>query len=466
MAIRVFNTLTRNKEPFEPLEEGKVKMYVCGPTVYNYIHIGNARPAIVFDTVRRYFEYRGYEVHYVLNFTDVDDKLIKAANEMGEGVTEVANRFIAAYKEDVGALGVKEAVDHPRVTENMDEIVDFIKGLIEKGFAYESGGDVYFRTRSFDTYGKLSHQSIDELRSGARIEVGDKKEDPLDFTLWKDAKPGEISWESPWGTGRPGWHIECSAMAKKYLGDTIDIHAGGQDLTFPHHENEIAQSEAHNDQSFARYWMHNGYINIENEKMSKSLGNFVLAHDLVKEHDPQVIRFFMLSVQYRHPINFSNELLKGAKSSFERLKNAYENVKHRKETSLDLTGDHQKWLDEITAQKEQFITEMDDDFNTANAISVLFDLAKSANLYLQESQTHSDVLNAYEDTFKELTGVLGLEIEATEELLDEDIEALLEERIQARKDRNFERADQIRDELKDRNIILEDTSQGTRWKRG
>ena len=466
MAIRVFNTLTRNKETFQPLEEGKVKMYVCGPTVYNYIHIGNARPAIVFDTVRRYFEYRGYDVHYVLNFTDVDDKLIKAANEMGEGVTEVANRFIAAYKEDVGALGVKEAVDHPRVTENMDEIVDFIKGLIEKGFAYESGGDVYFRTRSFDTYGKLSHQSIDELRSGARIEVGDKKEDPLDFTLWKDAKPGEISWGSPWGTGRPGWHIECSAMAKKYLGDTIDIHAGGQDLTFPHHENEIAQSEAHNDQSFARYWMHNGYINIENEKMSKSLGNFVLAHDLVKEHDPQVVRFFMLSVQYRHPINFSNELLKGAKSSFERLKNAYENVKHRKETSLDLTEDHQKWLNEIAAQKEQFITEMDDDFNTANAISVLFDLAKSANLYLQESQTHSDVLNAYEDTFKELTGVLGLEIEATEELLDEDIEALLEERIQARKDRNFERADQIRDELKDRNIILEDTSQGTRWKRG
>lgn len=466
MAIRVFNTLTRNKEPFQPLEEGKVKMYVCGPTVYNYIHIGNARPAIVFDTVRRYFEYRGYDVHYVLNFTDVDDKLIKAANEMGEGVTEVANRFITAYKEDVGALGVKEAVDHPRVTENMDEIVDFIKGLIEKGFAYESGGDVYFRTRSFDTYGKLSHQSIDELRSGARIQVGDKKEDPLDFTLWKDAKPGEISWESPWGTGRPGWHIECSAMAKKYLGDTIDIHAGGQDLTFPHHENEIAQSEAHNDQSFARYWMHNGYINIENEKMSKSLGNFVLAHDLVKEHDPQVVRFFMLSVQYRHPINFSNELLKGAKSSFDRLKNAYENVKHRKETSLDLTEDYQKWLDEIAAQKDQFITEMDDDFNTANAISVLFDLAKSANLYLQESQTHSDVLNAYEDTFKELTGVLGLEIEATEELLDEDIDALLEERIQARKERNFERADQIRDELKDRNIILEDTSQGTRWKRG
>lgn len=466
MAIRVYNTLTRQKESFQPLEEGKVKMYVCGPTVYNYIHIGNARPAIVFDTVRRYFEYRGYDVHYVLNFTDVDDKLIKAANEMGEGVTDIANRFIQAYKEDVGALGVKEAVDHPRVTENMDEIISFIQGLINKGFAYESNGDVYFRTRSFDSYGKLSHQSIDELRSGARIEVGDKKEDPLDFTLWKEAKPDEITWESPWGTGRPGWHIECSAMAKKYLGDTIDIHAGGQDLTFPHHENEIAQSEAHNDQSFARYWMHNGYINIENEKMSKSLGNFILAHDLVKQHDPQVIRFFMLSVQYRHPINFSDELLKGAKSSFERLRNAFENVQHRKETSLDLTEDNDKWLKEIEAHKERFIHEMDDDFNTANAISVLFDLAKSANLYLQEDQTHSTVLSAYEETMKELMAVLGLEIETADELLDEEVDALIEERKQARKDRNFERADQIRDELKERNIILEDTSQGTRWKRG
>ncbi|TGB00935.1 cysteine--tRNA ligase [Halobacillus salinus] len=466
MAIRLYNTLTRQKESFQPIDEGKVKMYVCGPTVYNYIHIGNARPAIVFDTVRRYFEYRGYDVHYVLNFTDVDDKLIKAANEMGEGVTEIANRFIQAYKEDVGALGVKEAVDHPRVTENMDEIISFIQGLIDKGFAYASDGDVYFRTRSFDSYGKLSHQSIDELRSGARIEVGDKKEDPLDFTLWKEAKPGEITWESPWGTGRPGWHIECSAMAKKYLGDTIDIHAGGQDLTFPHHENEIAQSEAHNDKSFARYWMHNGYINIENEKMSKSLGNFILAHDLVKQHDPQVIRFFMLSVQYRHPINFSDELLKGAKSSFERLRNAFENVKHRKDSSLDLTENNDKWLQEIESHKQRFVEEMDDDFNTANAISVLFDLAKSANLYLQESQTHSRVLTAYEETMKELMGVLGLEIEKVEELLDEEVEALIEERKQARKDRNFERADQIRDELKERNIILEDTSQGIRWKRG
>ncbi|WP_406945263.1 cysteine--tRNA ligase [Halobacillus sp. SY10] len=466
MAINIYNTLTRKKEPFQPLEEGKVKMYVCGPTVYNYIHIGNARPAIVFDTVRRYFEYRGYDVHYVLNFTDVDDKLIKAANEMGEGVTDIANRFITAYKEDVGALGVKEAVDHPRVTENMDEIISFIQGLIDKGFAYEAGGDVYFRTRSFDQYGKLSHQSIDELRSGSRIEVGDKKEDPLDFTLWKDAKEGEITWDSPWGSGRPGWHIECSAMAKKYLGETIDIHAGGQDLTFPHHENEIAQSEAHNGESFARYWMHNGYINIDNEKMSKSLGNFILAHDLVKKHDPQVIRFFMLSVQYRHPINFSDELLKGAKSSFDRIKNAYENIQHRKESTMSLEDDQGGWLDKVAEFKEQFIKQMDDDFNTANAISVLFDLTKAANLYLQEDQTHEKVLTAFQGLFEELTGVLGIQLQAHEELLDEEVDALIEERKQARKNRDFARADQIRDELKDRNIILEDTSQGTRWKRG
>ncbi|CDQ21659.1 cysteine--tRNA ligase [Halobacillus karajensis] len=466
MAIKIYNTLTRKKEPFQPLEEGKVKMYVCGPTVYNYIHIGNARPAIVFDTVRKYFEYRGYEVHYVLNFTDVDDKLIKAANEMGEDVPEIANRFIEAYKEDVGALGVKEAVDHPRVTENMREIIDFIQGLIDKGHAYEAGGDVYFRTRSFDEYGKLSHQSIDDLRSGARIEVGDKKEDPLDFTLWKNAKEGEITWDSPWGRGRPGWHIECSAMAKKYLGDTIDIHAGGQDLTFPHHENEIAQSEAHNGESFARYWMHNGYINIDNEKMSKSLGNFILAHDLVKKHDPQVIRFFMLSVQYRHPINFSDELLKGAKSSFDRIKNAYENIQHRKKSAINLQEDQGEWLDKVAGFKEQFIKEMDDDFNTANAISVIFDLTKAANLYLQENQTHEKVLTAFEELFEELTGVLGVQLNVQEELLDEEVDALIEERKQARKNRDFERADQIRDELKERNIILEDTSQGTRWKRG
>jgi cysteinyl-tRNA synthetase len=306
VSIQLYNTLTRKKEDFIPLEEGKVKMYVCGPTVYNYIHIGNARPAIVFDTVRRYLEFRGYDVRYISNFTDVDDKLIRAAKELGEEVPAIAERFINAYFEDVTALGCKKADAHPRVTETMDLIIEFIQALIEKGFAYESAGDVYYRTREFGEYGKLSHQSIDELKVGARIQVGEKKKDALDFALWKGAKEGEIAWDSPWGKGRPGWHIECSAMARQYLGDTIDIHAGGQDLAFPHHENEIAQSEALTGKTFARYWMHNGYINIDNEKMSKSLGNFVLVHDIIKKHDPQVLRFFMLSVHYRNPINYRN----------------------------------------------------------------------------------------------------------------------------------------------------------------
>ncbi|UOQ46557.1 cysteine--tRNA ligase [Halobacillus salinarum] len=465
MAIKIYNTLTRQKELFQPLEKDKVKMYVCGPTVYNYIHIGNARPAIVFDTVRRYFEYSGYTVHYVLNFTDVDDKLIHAAKQLNEEVTDVANHFITAYKEDVGALGVKEAVDHPRVTENMEGIIRFIQGLMDKGFAYEVSGDVYFRIRSFDHYGKLSHQSLNELKSGARVELGEKKGDPLDFALWKRAKEGEVSWNSPWGKGRPGWHIECSAMVKKCLGDTIDIHAGGQDLIFPHHENEIAQSEAHNGKSLARYWMHNGYINIDEEKMSKSLGNVILTRELMKKHDPQVIRFFMLLVQYRHPINFSDELLIEAKSSFERIKNSYKNIKHRKTTCMSLKDDQQPWLEKVQAFKSQFIKEMDDDFNTASAITVLFGLTKSANLYLQERQTHKDVLDAFESTFEELTGVLGLDLGLREERVNEKINALIEERKQARKNRNFKRADQIRDELKEQNIILEDTPQGTRWKR-
>jgi len=466
MSIQIYNTLTRQKETFQPIEEGKVKMYVCGPTVYNYIHIGNARPAIVFDTVRRYFEYQGYDVEYVLNFTDVDDKLIKTANELGEEVPDIAERFIQAYKEDVGAFGIKEAVHHPRVTENMDEIIQFIKTLIDKGNAYESGGDVYFRTRSFDTYGKLSHQSIDELRSGARIEVGEKKEDPIDFALWKSAKDNEISWASPWSNGRPGWHIECSAMARKYLGETIDIHAGGQDLTFPHHENEIAQSEACNDTTFANYWMHNGYINIENEKMSKSLGNFVLVNDIIKEHDPQVIRFFMLTVHYRHPINFSEALLQGAKNSLERIKNAHQNLEHRKQSSTNLSEKDEGWFAKIDEMKQRFVAEMNDDFNTANAISVLFDITKEANVYLQSSHTSQEVIEAFQQAIVDLAGVLGVQIEEANELLDDEIDALIQERIEARKNRDFQRADQIRDDLKERNIILEDTPQGTRWKRG
>lgn len=465
MAMTIYNTLTHDKETFKPLDAGKVRMYVCGPTVYNYIHIGNARPAIVFDTVRRYLEYKGYDVDYVLNFTDVDDKIINAANELNEPVSDVANRFIDAYLADVEALGVKKATHNPRVTETMDDIINFISNLISKGYAYEVEGDVYFRPRSFDGYGKLSHQSIDELRSGARIQVGEKKEDPLDFALWKKAGDDEVAWNSPWGQGRPGWHIECSAMAKKYLGETIDIHAGGQDLTFPHHENEIAQSEAVTEKPFANYWMHNGYINIDNEKMSKSLGNFVLTKDIIEQHDPQVIRFFMLSVHYRNPINFTEELLQGAKNSLDRVKNAYKNLEHRSQSSMGLTNTSDEWLEKISQLNNQFEAAMDDDFNTANAISVLFELTKEANVYLEEKQTAINVIRAFQESMSAVLGVLGIRIETEEGLLDEDIEALLKERTEARKNRDFSRADEIRDNLKEKNIILEDTPQGTRWKR-
>lgn len=466
MSIHIYNTLTRQKEPFVPLEEGKVKMYVCGPTVYNYIHIGNSRPVIVYDTVRRYLKYRGYEVNFVSNFTDVDDKIIKTANELGEEVSELTERFIAAYFEDVTALGCQKADSHPRVTEHMDSIIEFIEVLIEKGYAYESQGDVYYRTRKFDGYGKLSHQSVDDLKIGARIEAGEKKEDALDFALWKDAKPGEIFWKSPWGNGRPGWHIECSVMAREILGDTIDIHAGGQDLTFPHHENEIAQSEAYTGKQFARYWMHNGYINIDNEKMSKSLGNFVLVNDIRKQINPQVLRFFMLSVHYRHPINFSQELVENAENGLARIRTSYANLAHRLEASPEL-GDHQDiWLNKIEEVRTQFITSMDDDFNTANGIAALFELASLANVYLIEKHTEAAVLTAFMETLKELSLVLGIEVEVQTEVLDEEIDALIAERIQARKDKDFARADAIRDQLKEMNIILEDTAQGIRWKRG
>lgn len=465
MGIQIYNTLTRNKEPFIPMEEGKVKMYVCGPTVYNYIHIGNARPVIVYDTVRRYLEYRGYDVKFVSNFTDVDDKIIKAANELGEEVSELTERFINAYFEDVTALGCKPADVHPRVTHHIEDIIEFISVLIDKGYAYESQGDVYYRTRKFDGYGKLSHQSVDELKVGARIEAGEKKEDNLDFALWKAAKEGEISWESPWGNGRPGWHIECSVMAREHLGDTMDIHAGGQDLTFPHHENEIAQSEAMTGKPFARYWMHNGYINIDNEKMSKSLGNFVLVHDILKQLDPSVLRFFMLSVHYRHPINFSQELVKNAENGLERIRTSFNNLKHRLESTANL-GDHSDtWLFKVEEVRKQFEEAMDDDFNTANGIAAVFELTKLANVYLLEKNTEERVLRTMMETIAQLMDVLGLSM-AADELLDEEIEALITERNQARKDRNFKRSDEIRDQLKEMNILLEDTAQGTRWKRG
>lgn len=392
-------------------------------------------------------------------------KLIRAAKELGEDVPTIAERFIKAYHEDTCALGVKKADHHPRVTETMPEIIEFISGLIEKGYAYEKEGDVYFRTRAFEGYGKLSDQSIDDLQAGARIEVGEIKEDPLDFALWKKAKEGEISWESPWGEGRPGWHIECSAMVKKYLGDTIDIHAGGQDLTFPHHENEIAQSEAYTGKKMANYWLHNGYIKINDEKMSKSLGNFVLVHDIIKQQPGEVVRFFMLQAHYRSPINFSDELLQSAKQGLERLKTTVANLNHRLKESADLGTEKEMWLEKVQQYKTKFIEEMDDDFNTANAISVMFDMAKDANIYLREQHTSKEVLEAFIQQFEQFSEVLGINLTKTEELLDEEIEALIEKRNEARKNKDFQTADQIRDELKERGIVLEDTPQGVRWKR-
>lgn len=466
MAIQIFNSLTRQKEVFKPIEEGKVRMYVCGPTVYNYIHIGNARPVIVYDTVRRYLTYRGYKVDYVSNFTDVDDKIIKAANELGEDVSELTERFIAAYFEDITALGAQKADAHPRVTDHMDEIIEFIDVLVQKGYAYESQGDVYYRTRKFKNYGQLSHQSVDDLKVGARIEAGTKKEDPLDFALWKAAKAEEISWTSPWGAGRPGWHIECSVMVHNHFGDTIDIHAGGQDLKFPHHENEIAQSEAYTEKKFSNYWMHNGYINIDNEKMSKSLGNFILVHDIIQQIDPQVLRFFILSVHYRNPINFAQDLVEAAANGLDRIRTTHQNLKHRLTAATDLVEVDAVEMKLIEDARNYFIESMDDDFNTANAISALFTISTAANKYLNENTTNTEVLVAYQTALEELTGVLGVQLAKVEELLDAEVDALIEERQQARKDRNFDRSDEIRDILKDQNIILEDTRQGVRWKRG
>lgn len=466
MSIQLYNTLTRKKEPFIPQVEGKVSMYVCGPTVYNYIHIGNARPVIVFDTVRRYLEYRGYEVKFVSNFTDVDDKIIATANDLGEEVSELTERFINAYFEDVSALGCGKADVHPRVSNHIEDIVEFVQVLIEKGFAYESQGDVYYRTKKFEGYGKLSSQSTDELIVGARIEPGEKKEDPLDFVLWKAAKENEISWESPWGAGRPGWHIECSVMAREHLGDTMDIHAGGQDLMFPHHENEIAQSEAMTGKPFAKYWMHNGYINIDNEKMSKSLNNFVMVKDIRQQIDPKVLRFFILSVHYRHPVNFSEELVAQAEAGFERITTAYQNISHRLASSANLGDQSDVWQHKIEACQKDFIEAMDDDFNTANGIAAIFELARLANVYLLEKNTATNVLTKFMETFETLMDVLGISMTTEEDLLDEDIEMLIEERLEARRNRDFARSDEIRDTLKEQGILLEDTAQGTRWKRG
>ena len=463
--IQFYNSLTNKKEPFVPIVPGKVSMYVCGPTVYNYIHVGNARPAIAFDTVRRYLTYRGYDVKYVLNFTDVDDKIIRTANELGEDVGTLTNRYIDAYLADTGALNVLPADVHPRVTDTMEEIITFIRELETQDFAYEAGGDVYFRTRKFETYGKLSQQSIEDLRAGSRVDVGEKKEDPLDFVLWKAAKPGEPAWESPWGQGRPGWHIECSAMAKKHLGATIDIHAGGHDLKFPHHENEIAQSEACNHTKFANYWLHNGFINIENEKMSKSLGNFLLVHEALKEVDAMVLRFFMLSVHYRHPINYSRELIEQAANGWDRIKEAYQNVEYRLSVTAGLEEPSEAMERKLATIKTKFIEAMDDDINTANAVTVLFDLARDANIYAKADHVSKITLEHVRALFEELTSVLGLTIAEEVELLDTEIDQLIQERNTARAERNFARADEIRDLLKEQNIQLEDTAQGVRWKR-
>lgn len=467
MSIQFTNTMTRQKEAFVPLEPGKVKMYVCGPTVYNYIHIGNARPAIVFDTLRRYLQYRGYEVTFVQNITDVDDKLIRVANEEGTTVKEVADRYTEAYNQDLQSLNVMPPDIQPRVMQTIPEIIQFVEGLIEKGYAYEREGDVYFRTGRFADYGKLSHQPLDDLQAGARVEINEKKEHPLDFALWKAAKDGEISWSSPWGEGRPGWHIECSAMALKFLGEQIDIHAGGADLVFPHHENEVAQSECYTGKVFARYWLHNGMLNINNEKMSKSLGNFLLVRDLVQQYGGQLIRFVMLQGHYRNPINFSDELLEQAANSLERMKTAYVNLTHRLETARpeEPNGLAEKQAQLIRRLRERFVAEMDDDLNTANAITVLFEVVKEANLYMLNQNVGRNEILAYKELLTELTGVLGLVLEQEDELVDSEIEALIAERTQARKERNFARADEIRDLLAAKGIVLEDTPQGVRWRR-
>lgn len=467
--IKIHNTLTCEKEIFKPIEENKVRMYVCGPTVYNYIHIGNARSTIAFDVIRRYFEYRGYEVNFVSNFTDVDDKIIKAAKELSITAPEVADRFIAAFEEDTAALNVKPATLHPRVINHIPDILAFIETLIEKGYAYEAHGDVYYRTRKFEHYGELSDQSIDELEVGASQRTGAEqaiKEDPLDFALWKSAKPDEISWESPWGEGRPGWHIECSVMATKHLGDTIDIHGGGQDLEFPHHENEIAQSEAKTGQRFANYWMHNGYVTIgeDDAKMSKSLGNFVTVHDLVKEIDPQVLRFFMATTQYRRPIRYSEATMKDAQANLQKLRTAFENAAFRQDKAEAALADDQEKLTELQVLKDRFVEEMDDDFNAANGITVVYELAKWLNNYSEQERVSAAVLATALDEYTKMLTVFGIEFQ-TAGLLDEEIDQLIEERNQARKDKNFARSDEIRDQLKEQGIILEDTPQGVRWRR-
>ena len=468
--MKVYNTLSGKKEEFTPLEEGKVRMYVCGPTVYNLIHIGNARPMIVFDTVRRYMEHKGYEVNYVSNFTDVDDKIIKKANEEGIDPSVISERYIAECKKDMESLHVKPATTHPKATCEIGGMIEMIQTLLDKGHAYVAqDGTVYFKTRSFPGYGKLSHKNLDDLRSGGRsllVSGEDQKEDPLDFVLWKPKKEGEPFWESPWCEGRPGWHIECSVMSKKYLGDEIDIHAGGEDLIFPHHENEIAQSEAANGKQFAKYWMHNGFLNIDNKKMSKSLGNFFTVRDIGEKYDLQILRFFMLSAHYRSPLNFSAELMEAAKNGLERIVTCVSNLNFalEKAEAQGMSGEEEKALLQAKELVKKFDEAMDDDFNTADAISAIFELVKFANTSVGEGASAA-YIRALKEDIVELMDICGLTAERGQEILDEEIESLIQERQDARKAKNFARADEIRDLLAGKGIILEDTREGVKWKR-
>ena len=467
--MKLYNTLTKKKEEFVPLEPGKVKMYVCGPTVYNFIHIGNARPMIVFDTARRYMEHKGYEVNYVSNFTDVDDKIIAKANEEGVSSKEVSERYIKECQKDMAGMNVKPATTHPKATEEIGGMVEMISTLMEKGYAYNVNGTVYFRTRKFSEYGKLSHKNLDDLRSGGRsllVTGEDQKEDPLDFVLWKPKKEGEPSWPSPWSDGRPGWHIECSVMSKKYLGEEIDIHAGGEDLIFPHHENEIAQSECCNGVPFARYWLHTAFLNIDNRKMSKSLGNFFTVREIGEKYDLQVLRLFMLSAHYRSPLNFSAELMEASRNSLERIQNAVGNLNHllANASAEELTEEEKELVSQLSSYEEKFDAAMDDDLNTADALAAIFELVRFANTHAGEESSKA-FLSALKEKIVSLSDVLGLIAEKKEEMLDADIEALIEERQAARKARNFARADEIRNELLSKGIVLEDTREGVKWKR-
>lgn len=461
--MKVFNTLTRTKEEFVPVDKNEVKIYACGPTVYNFIHIGNARPLCVFDVLRRYLEYRGYNVKFVQNFTDVDDKIIKRANEENSTFEEIAQKYIDEFWIDAHGLNFKEATVHPKATQNIDEIIKIIKSLEEKGYAYAVDGDVYYRTLKFKGYGKLSHQPIDDLKSGARIAVGDKKEDPLDFALWKAAKEGEPYWDSPWGKGRPGWHIECSAMNRKYLGNTIDIHCGGQDLIFPHHENEIAQSEAANDAPFSKYWMHNGYINVDNVKMSKSLGNFKTVREIAQVYGYEVIRYFLISSHYRSPINYSLDIIEQCKSALERLYTCRDSLDFAIKNASNDIDDDEEILNLINSRKEQFIKALDDDLNTADGIAAIFDLVSDINTKIINKEVSENVCKAAASMFDELCGVLGIVYNRKSNDIDDEIQSLIDKRQQARANKDWATADAIRDELKAKGIILKDTPQGVTW---